>query len=290
MFSVVEKSFNEAPEVRAATPGPRSAPQVALGRSAQMMRTATSAPRAEPGNAVAFDPAAWKPKNPRLAQVAAQIHALRRRGRATSRCPSGLAPLDTALGGGFLTGAVHELVAAKEGTAAYSVALWTAARAAGRHKWIIYVDTRGDLYPPGVAQLRVPLGRLLVLRVTRPADALWTCEQTLRCRAVAAVLVPLPTIDARSSRRLQLAAEAGGNLGLLIRSDERGGQTFAASRLRCEPLVGGNNRRMLITLLKIREGQPREPFVVELPDAADSVSSYAVPVDRTSATQRCVGQ
>jgi hypothetical protein len=231
------------------------------------------------------------PKNPRLAQLAEQIRQLHYRGcPPPPRCPSGLYELDAALGGGFALAAVHELVAAEAGAPAWRVALCTAAHAAAGNKWIFYIDTRQELYPPGVAQLGVPLGRLLVVRTPRSADALWVGEQVLRCRAVAAVVLPVRTIDAYASRRLQLAAEAGGSLGLIIRDDQRGGHTFAASRLRLEPLVGpAGIRRMRVTVLKLRDGRPREPFVVELPDAADSVPAHAIPADRAGPARRCVG-
>jgi protein ImuA len=196
--------------------------------------------------------------------------------------------LDAALGGGFTTAAVHELIAAQEGVAAHSVALRTAAHAAGRTKWIFYIDSGQDLYPPGAAQVGVPLGRLVVVRAWHPVDALWVCEQTLRCPAVAAVVLPLRTIDAYTSRRLQLAAEAGGGLGLLIREDAGSGHTFAASRLRFDPLPGpAGVRRMLVTVLKLREGRPCEPLVVEWPDAANSMPAHAVSADRAGPT-RCL--
>ena len=231
------------------------------------------------------------PRNPRLAQLAEQIRQLRARGHApAARCPSALPELDAALGGGFVTAAVHELIAAQDGVAAHSLALHVAARAAGRHKWIFYIDTQLDLYPPGVAQLGVPLGRLIIARTPYAADALWVCEQVLRCRAVAAVVLPLRTLDGYASRRLQLAAEAGGGLGLLVRRAEPGGPTFAASRLRCTPLAGRPGvRRMLITVLKLREGRPGEPFAVEWPDAPDSVPAHSILADGAGVARRRLG-
>ena len=186
--------------------------------------------------------------------------------------------LDAALGGGFVTAAIHELIAPQDGVAAHSLALHVAARAAGRHKWIFYIDTQLDLYPPGVAQLGVSLGRLMIARTPHVADALWVCEQVLRCRAVAAVVLPLRTLDGYASRRLQLAAEAGG------------GPTFAASRLRCTSLAGEPGvRRMLITVLKVREGRPGEPFAVEWPDAPDSVPAHSIFADGAGVARRRLG-
>ncbi|MEW6249853.1 MAG: hypothetical protein AB1716_04345 [Planctomycetota bacterium] len=227
-----------------------------------------------------------RPRNPRLAQLAEQIRRMQRRG-AAPRVASGLPALDAALDGGFVTAAVHELVAAAAGAAAHSLALRVAARAANRDRWVLYIDTPQDLYPPALAQLGVSLARLLVVRPWRAGDALWVCEQALQCRAVAAVVLPLRSVDALASRRLQLAAEAGRSLGLLVRSDERGGPTFAATRLRCEPLrAARHTRRMRVTVLKQQEGAPGEPFVVEWPDAPDSVPAHAVPADRAGAARR----
>jgi len=212
-------------------------------------------------------PPSWT-TNPRLARLAEQLRQLSTAGaRSLPRCPSGLPTLDAALGGGLARGAVHEFLAPGGRAAARSVALLTATRAADRQRWIFYLDTTQDFYPPGAAQLGVPLERLLVIRAPRQAEALWVAEQSLRCRGVAAVILPLWSLDAQASRRLQLAAEAGGTLGLLIRSDEGRGFTFAATRLRFDPLRRATTtRRLLVSILKQREGRPREPIVLELPD------------------------
>jgi hypothetical protein len=231
----------------------------------------------------AAGPVAWIPKHPRLARLAEQIRQLHQRGHAQPpRCPSGLPPLDQLLGGGFVTGAVHELVAAGEAAATRSIAFRTAARAAGGHKWILYIDTTDDLYPPALAAVGLPLDRLLIVRAFRYADALWTGEQALRCRAIAAVVLPLRTLDARASRRLQLAAEVGQSLGLLLRSEQRGGPTFAATRLRCEPCAGlGGLRLTKITALKLRDRRPCAPAIMELDHASHPVSLPTVPGDRS---------
>ena len=234
---------------------------------------------------------AWKPKNPRLARLAEKIRRLQQCGRMPAeRCPSGLAELDAALGGGFLKNAVHEWVAAHEGAPAYSLALRVATEAAGSQKWIFFIDTQHDLYPPGVAQLGVPLERLIVVRVSATRDALWTCEQALRCRAIAAVVLPMRSVDPQVSRRLQLAAEAGESLGILICQEQHDGGTFAATRLRLEPRVGHvGTRRMAIAVLKQRAGAPSEPFVVEWPDAANFVPVSALSVDRAGTPRFGVG-
>jgi len=149
--------------------------------------------------------------------------------------------------------------------------------------WTLYIDSEGDFYPPAAARVGVPLDRLLILRVRRSADALWACEQALRCRAVGVVILPIRRLEAAHSRRLQLAAEVGGGLGFLLRPDEDGPPTFSATRLRIEPqgctaslmpaagcerdrLVPPDADRILwplrITCLKLRNGLPGQ--VIEL--------------------------
>ncbi len=228
----------------------------------------------------------------RLAQVAERIRQLElqhgRGGRPA--CSTGLAELDAALGGGLRAGAVHELVGEVGGAAALVVALRVAARATLRSGWLIYVDSAGDFYPPGAEQRGVALGRLLVVRPTGSADALWATEQALRCRAVGAVVLPVRRLEAAMSRRLQLAAESGGGLGLIVRPDPQGEPTFAATRLRVTTGVGRpGGVRLRIEVLKQVGGRPGAAVEVEWPDAADPVSASAVPADGAGAARRRLG-
>jgi protein ImuA len=61
----------------------------------------------------------------------------------------------------------------------------------------------------------------MILRVAHLRDALWGFEEALKCPALAAVLAELPetgaAADLTATRRLSLAAQAGGGLGLLLR-------------------------------------------------------------------------
>src|SRR4030081_1055408 len=63
--------------------------------------------------------------------------------------------------------------------------------------------------------------RLLILRVAHPRDALWAFEEALKCPALAAVLAGLPeagdAADFTATRRLSLAAQAGGGVALMLR-------------------------------------------------------------------------
>jgi protein ImuA len=239
-----------------------------------VMLSAATHPPSDRRSAALGEPFRRPERRPRR-EAAATLERLRhqieriqshRRG-AVRRCPCGLAALDRALGGGFVLGGLHELIAGAPGAPTRTIALLAALRALAADKaapaaedavgrperlqpWLLYIDGLGDFYPPAAAQLGIPLERLLIVRATQPLDALWACEQALRCPAPAAVIVALPRpIDAHASRRLQLAAESGSGLAFLLldrlmRSDVAaatgrdrgaGAPSFAVSRLRITP-------------------------------------------------------
>ncbi|MEA2937445.1 MAG: protein ImuA [Alphaproteobacteria bacterium] len=141
--------------------------------------------------------------------------------------PLGLPGVDGALAGGLACGALHELAPAGPGQigATFGFALALAARAAqgGGSALLIQTDfaaiEAGALYGLGLDRLGLPLERVLILRVPRVLDALWAFEEALKSHALAAVLAELPEdgADLTATRRLALAARAGGGLGLLLR-------------------------------------------------------------------------
>jgi protein ImuA len=154
----------------------------------------------------------------------------------------GISALDAALGGGFAFGAVHELAPSAlwhlGAAAGFALALAARADAGGKNTLWIQPDfaghEAGHLYGPGLALLGLPLERLLVLRVSRPTDALWAMEEALKCRALATVIVELTEDGAAAgltaTRRLALAARDGGVLGLLLRHRPLPEPSAAATR------------------------------------------------------------
>ena len=79
------------------------------------------------------------------------------------------------------------------------------------------LDRRRTFYPPAATALGVELKRMVVVRTRTLDDELWACDQALRCSGVAAVWGALEKLNQRWFRRLQLAAEAGGGIGHLLR-------------------------------------------------------------------------
>ncbi|MFN0137649.1 MAG: ImuA family protein [Phycisphaerae bacterium] len=215
----------------------------------------------------------------RIAQLVRQLDDIRSRWRPRDeRFATGFAALDEALGGGLARAAIHELLAPRLGSAARFLALQAAARAAlpARRK-ILLLDLENDFYPPAARRCGVPLDQLIVIRARRPAEVLWVSEQALRCRGVGAVIAPVREIDPYVSRRLQLAAESGGAVGLFIKVTRDGGNTFAASRLQVDSLPASMLvRRSLVTVLKLRDGQPGAMAQVEWPDVVLPYSTQRV--------------
>jgi len=161
---------------------------------------------------------------------------------------------------------------------------------------IIVVDTFGDFYSPAAWQHGIAPDRLIVLRTTNVRDALWAMDQSLRCPAVAAVIAPFTQLDERESRRLQLAAESTGCIGLILRPAKHRGKSFAAVQMLVESVPrrelnasadscehSDDSYPCLITLLAVREGMPTEPVLVDLRHETGIGPVHPVPVDRSAA-------
>jgi protein ImuA len=138
--------------------------------------------------------------------------------------------------GGLRPGTLVEYLTASAGSGAGTLAL-AAARQACREGGALVVLDAGALtrrasegnhlvrfYPPAAAAWGIDLSAMLVLRPANEADALWAVDQALRCPGVGAVWAACDRLDVRDFRRLQLAAECGGTLGLLLRPARLRGQ------------------------------------------------------------------
>ncbi len=173
-------------------------------------------------------------------------------------------------------------------------------------KWVVVVDCAGDFYPPAAVAMGVPVGRLVVVRTRKPVDAFWATDQALRCEAVGAVIATRLALDAAGSRRLQLAAEGSGGMGLILSPAEARRQSFAAVQILIEPVAQCLNRAPTseeaghplyveytrlgrgyarwarVTLLKVRDGMPVGPVVVGWSDESFDVPLRSIPADRTA--------
>ncbi len=169
-------------------------------------------------------------KDAALAALRTTLRRLEGPGRvAAGVLPTGFAAIDRALpDGGLARGALHEIVAEGADQAAASgflVRLLVGLAAAGPVLWCL---ADPELYGPGLDRLGLAPDRLILARTRRDADLLWAMEEGLKTPGLAAVLGEPHRLDLTASRRLQLAAESVGGLGLILRRAE-GAQAGAQS-------------------------------------------------------------
>ena len=167
--------------------------------------------------------------------------------------PSGFAELDASLpGGGWPVGAIAELMSDAVGIGELSLLVPVLSRLARAGRYIAWIAPPYLPYAPALAQRGLPLERMLLVRTRSLQESLWATEQALRCPAVGAVLGWPAYIVDKNVRRLQLAAEAGGSLGILYRPPEAARESSpAALRMRLHALPDG----LAVEIQKVRGGR-----------------------------------
>jgi cell division inhibitor SulA/protein ImuA len=125
-------------------------------------------------------------------------------------------------------------------------------RAGGEIPWLVWSAPPHEPYAPALAQQGIQLSRLLVVRPATAMEALWAAEQALSSGVVAAVLLWLKGTDDRWLRRLKLAAEAGGSLGVLFRPERH---RFESSPAGLRLLMTRGEGGVRLELLKVQGGR-----------------------------------
>jgi protein ImuA len=198
-------------------------------------------------------------------QLAREVRALETVGRKSptnsTSISSGCQAMDRCLpDGGYVPGSVIEYLRAMAGCGASTLA-FTAAASAMRatNGFIVIVDTQHNIYPPSLTSWGIDLDKLVLVRPQSDVDALWVVDQSLRTPAVAAVVADVERIDDRAARRMQLAAEQGGGLALLLRpASARRGPSWAEIQwmVRAVPTASdAQDRRLQVQLVRVRAGK-----------------------------------
>lgn len=206
---------------------------------------------------------------------------------------SGCAPVDKLLpGNGFRRGTLVEWLAAGEGSGAETLALLAAREACRQGGALVVLDQSREFYPPAAVHLGIAPEAMIVVQAASPADNLWALDQALRCPGVAAALAWSEKLEGRTFRRLQLAAEQGGGLGLLLRPQQaRQEPSWAEVRLEITPLPGTaprGSRRLRVQLLRARGSASGASAEVELGDETHPLY-LASPLARPAAPRRAAG-
>lgn len=168
-------------------------------------------------------------------------------------------------------------------------------RGAGALVWCLdatLAARQGGLYGPGLARFGIDPARLILVRCRRAVEGLWAAHEALRSPAVACVVVEVERLDLLAGRRLQLAAEAGGAAGLLLRFGPLDSAPSAAvTRWRATPFLSDDSdaRLWLLDLWRVKGGMPAS-WVVRWDEKTLSFAAAREPADRpVAAVRRAAG-
>lgn len=246
------------------------------------------------GNYIPFDEAVRTPGQ----LVEALRHQIARLERGPSQCPSepvstGCEGLDRVLpDGGFCRGSLVEWLVVGAGSGGETLALIAARQACRQRGALVVLDGTREFYPPAAIRWGIELQQLIVVHAANTADNLWAFDQALRCPAVAAALAWPNKLDGRTFRRLQLAAEQGNSLGLLVRPESaRHEPSWAGTRLLVEPLPCASpaaGRRLRVQLLHGRGSSGDKSVEVEIDDETSTVH-LAPQLANSTARRRSAG-
>lgn len=202
----------------------------------------------------------------------------------------GAAAVDRLLpGGGLRHGMLVEWLAGTTdatNSGAATLGLLSAREACVEGGALVVVDRSQTFYPPAAAAWGIDLDGMIVVHPQNARDELWAAVQALRSPAVAAMFATIDRLDGRSFRRLQLAAQAGRTLGVLMRPgsarvepswadvtlevetraksrESRAGILALDSRL----LTLGFYRRVQVHVLRCHQGRAGGSVVLEIDDA-----------------------
>ena len=177
------------------------------------------------------------------------------------------------IGAGLARGALHEVCAASPGSGVAFAAILLA-RCGGQVLWIATEQESNLVWPPGLIPFGLAPERLILARAARWPEALWAMEEALRCPALGGAVLMAGAgqgLDLTATRRLHLAAEAGGIFGLLLRPDGAAGASAARTRWHIAPLSSTDAPRWRLTLLRQRGGAPAGPWNVSFEAATGSL-------------------
>ena len=151
---------------------------------------------------------------------------------------------------------------------------------------------------PALAQAGLKPDRVIHIEAGDEQDLMACFEEALRHVGLGAVVAEVAHLAMMPSRRLQLAAETGGAIGIAIRRWRRqteaadfGQPTASVTRWRVSvlpseplPVPGVARHRWLLELIRARAGESAD-FIVEACDAKGRLALPAKVADRSPAPQ-----
>ena len=240
-----------------------------------------------------------------MSQTLAELRETLRRieGDGHQRRPSlpfGTGAIDTKLTSeGLRLDALHEVAAAtpclSDDASATLFIAGIAARAWGPVLWVV---KRRDLFAPGLYQAGLAPHRVLYAEARDDNELLAIMEEGLRHRGLGAVIGEAKRAGLAATRRLQLAAEGGSTIALLLKQHARDGvdplgqPSAAVTRWRVAsapsaplPCEGIGRARWNLELVRQKGGEPFQ-ILVEACDETGRVGLPARMGHRSAAPRR----
>lgn len=130
---------------------------------------------------------------------------------------------------------------------------------------IVCSDPHNELFPPALSAT-LPMDRLFLLRIENATDHLWALCQCLACKSVSAVIAYPKKLSRIQARRLQLAAETGGGVGVLLRDVRDVSSHYAAAtRWLVQPAPGDQaSQRWNVQLIHGHGGKVGKQILLEV--------------------------
>lgn len=158
-----------------------------------------------------------------------------------------------------------------------SVLATVAAREAARAGGVtVFIDRSKTFYPPAAAAWGIDLDRTLIVHPENEKDELWVMDQVMRCAHVAAMVSWPKKLDHLNFRRLQLAGERSGCLGMLIRPLAASREpSWADLRILVSPcgftLNSRAHWRIDLKVLRCRDNVRQEEIKLEIDDRTGEI-------------------
>ena len=220
--------------------------------------------------------------------------------RSREVLPLGPSAIDERLAdGGLRLDALHEIAGEGAGWGDDAAAILFIAGIAARSRGpVVWVVRARDLFAPGLYQAGLDPSRVIYAEARDDAELLALMEEGLRHRGLGAVIGEARRAPMTSTCRLQLAAEGGGTIALLLKraarqsGDPMGVPSAAVTRWRVSsapsapvPWEGLGRACWRLSCVRQRGGEPFE-HIVEAPDETGRLALSAGLVDRPAAADR----
>lgn len=197
-------------------------------------------------------------------------------------------------GGSFAHATIHELLVPVDRPPplvpallmASSTATTASTNAESARRLLVVIDPDGSFFPPALRDWNLEMDRLLVVRPAHHDQAVHAAAEALRCPAVGYVVAPLGRLSRIEARRLQLSAETGGGVGILLRPDDhRAAEHAAVTRWRVVPVPGTRlSHRWMMQLVHGHGGHVGQAVLLEHSRETHLLRATAQLVDRPATT------